>query len=85
MNFGNLTKCPVKGCLGFYTTTSKPNIVKHIRNIAATETLSNYLLGTKQMNHAKYIKENMIVEKFNISKIKTNGKIVSLNFGVVKK
>ena len=83
--YGNLTKCPIDGCTGFYTTTSNPNINKHIRSRASQEALLTYLLGEEIGIHAKYLKDNMTLETYSVSKISIDDKKqVFLKLGIKK-
>lgn len=69
-------KCPVKGCKGFYTTTTNSNLMNHIRSIAKTELLRRYLVDDKKtkMPHAEFLKKNCRVSRKEVRVFKIGGK-----------
>lgn len=53
-------KCPA--CEGWYTTTSRPNLIQHIKNLGKAEALKKYILGNGDTPHADWLKENVKLE-----------------------
>lgn len=51
----NNIKCPV--CAGFATTSGKPNLINHIKNIAKGELLRKHILGDGATPHADFLKD----------------------------
>lgn len=54
----NKIVCPLKECPGSETSSGTPNVLNHIRNVAKTELLHNYILGEGSLIHAEYLKKN---------------------------
>lgn len=68
----NAIKCPV--CkTGYKTTTSHPNIIQHIKNIAKSETLRKHLLGTGEILHADWLKTKVKIQKIEAYQIDLAG------------
>lgn len=63
-------KCPVNGCAGIETTSGRPNLFQHIKNIAKSELLSKHILGSGETKHADYLRDNSKMEKITIFRLR---------------
>ena len=63
-------KCPIENCGGFEYTSSRPNLLQHIKNLAKSELLAKHIIGTGETKHADYLRDNAKMEKVTVFRLK---------------
>lgn len=72
-----VAKCLIEKCGGWETTTGSPNLIQHIKSVAKAELLNRHIMGSGDIPHADWIKDNVkatLIQRQQIT-IKLNGQI----------
>jgi hypothetical protein len=62
-------ECPIKNCEGYSTSSSRGNVVNHLKEMAKSELLAKYILGKGDTSHAEYLKAHTKTETVNVYRV----------------